>query len=222
MRILLVEDEKRLNDTVRKYLEDKGYSVDSCYDGGDAYLYITGAEYDAVVLDIMLPGMDGLSLLRKIRGEKNDVPVLLLTARGEISNKVEGLDSGADDYMAKPFSLEELAARLRVMIRRGGAEPTEYVLKAADLEMDTKTHRVSRGQREIKLTAKEYAILEYLLHNKGMVLSREKIEQHIWNYDYEGGSNIIDVYVRTLRKKIKGESEDSIIETVRGTGYVIR
>ena len=222
MRILIVEDEKRLNDTVAKYLQAEGYTVDSCYDGDDAWFFLTGAEYDAVVLDINLPGTDGLSTLRRLRGEGNLIPVLLLTARGEVQDKIEGLDSGADDYMVKPFSLEELAARIRVMVRRQGQAPAEQDLAAGDLVLDTKAKVAKIGGRDVRLTAKEYAILEYLLYNKGVVLSRDKIEQHIWNYDYEGGSNIVDVYIRTLRKKLAVEGEDSVIETVRGMGYVIR
>lgn len=223
MRILVVEDEKRLNDTICRYLTSEGYTVDPCYDGSDALHYMDGAEYDAVVLDIMLPGMDGISVLRRWRVEGKTVPVLLLTSKGEVSDRIHGLDSGADDYMVKPFSLEELAARLRVMIRRSGQPQADMTLTAGDLALDTKAKVAVRGGVQIKLTAKEYAILEYLMYNKGTVLSRERIEQHIWNYDYEGGSNIVDVYIRGLRKKLSVSDDDApVIETVRGLGYVIR
>lgn len=219
----MVEDEKRLNDTVARYLTGEGYTVDPCYDGKDALLYMEGAEYDAVVLDIMLPGLDGISVLRQWRAEGRSVPVLMLTSMGEVSDRINGLDSGADDYMVKPFSLEELAARLRVMIRRSGQPQVDQTLQAGDLILDTKAKVARRGDTEIRLTAKEYSILEYLMYNRGTVLSRERIEQHIWNYDYEGGSNIVDVYVRGLRKKLAvGDDSTSVIETVRGLGYVIR
>lgn len=223
MRILVVEDEVRLNDMTARYLTGEGYTVDSCYDGKEALLYMDGAEYDAVVLDIMLPGLDGISVLKRWRAEGRHVPVLMLTAKGDVEDRINGLDSGADDYMVKPFSLEELAARLRVMIRRSGQPQVDQMLTAGDLLLDTKAKVARRGSAEIRLTAKEYAILEYLMYNKGTVLSREKIEQHIWNYDYEGGSNIVDVYIRGLRKKLSTDDDQApVIETVRGLGYVIR
>lgn len=222
MKLLIVEDEKRLCQTVAKHLKKEGYTVDMCYDGNDALDYINGTEYDAVILDIMLPGIDGISVLKKIRARKLKTPVLLLTARSSIEDKVEGLDSGADDYLTKPFSLDELSARIRVMIRRSGVERVDNTITAGPLTLDTEKKTAIREGKEITLTAKEYSILEYLMHNKGIVLSRDKIMHHIWNYDYEGGSNIIDVYIRTLRNKVDADFDQKLIQTVRGMGYVIK
>ncbi|HKM28294.1 MAG TPA: response regulator transcription factor [Anaerovoracaceae bacterium] len=222
MRLLIVEDEKKLCNIVANQMKDAGYSVDKCNDGLEAIDYIESTEYDAIILDIMLPGMDGISILKKIRAAKRHTPVLLLTAKSSIEDKVTGLDSGADDYLTKPFSLEELTARVRVMIRRMGVERVSNDIVCGPLTLDTEKHVAFRSGKEIPLTAKEYNILEYLMHNKGIVLSRDKIEQHIWNYDYEGSSNIIDVYIRTLRNKIDADYEDKLIQTVRGVGYVIK
>lgn len=222
MKLLIVEDEKRLCQTVAKHLKSDGYTVDTCYDGSDALDYINGTEYDAVILDIMLPGLDGISVLKKIRSRKLKTPVLLLTAKSSIDDKVEGLDSGADDYLTKPFSLEELSARIRVMIRRNGVERVDNTITVGPLTLDTEKKTAVRDGKTITLTAKEYSILEYLMHNQGIVLTRDKIMHHIWNYDYEGSSNIIDVYIRTLRNKIDADSDQKLIRTVRGIGYVIR
>ena len=222
MKLLIVEDEKRLCQTVAKHLKDEGYTVDMCYDGSDALDYINGTEYDAVILDIMLPGIDGISVLKKIRAKKLNTPVLLLTAKSSVEDKVEGLDSGADDYLTKPFALDELSARIRVMIRRSGVERVDNTITAGPLTLDTEKKVAVREGKEIKLTAKEYSILEYLMHNKGIVLSRDKIMHHIWNYDYEGGSNIIDVYIRNLRNKVDAGFDQKLIQTVRGMGYVIK
>ena len=178
-------------------------------------------DYDAVILDIMMPGADGFAVLNSLRSRGKATPVLFLTARDAVSDRVKGLDSGANDYMVKPFSMEELAARLRAMTRAsfGG---TSSLLSAGDLTLDTAAHTVCRGGREIALSAKEYAILEYMLYNKGVVLSREKIEDHVWNFDYEGGTNVVDVYIRYLRKKLDDGWEKKLIHTVRGKGYVLR
>ena len=222
MKLLIVEDEKRLCQTVAKHLKAEGYAVDFCHDGKDAFDYMAGTEYDAVILDIMLPGLDGISVLKTMRSQKVKTPVLLLTAKNTIEDKVKGLDSGADDYLTKPFSLEELSARIRVMIRRTGIERVDSQISAGPLTLDTEKKTAFREGKEIPLTAKEYAILEYLMHNKGIVLSRDKMMNHIWNYDYEGGSNIIDVYIRTLRNKIDAGFEVKLIQTVRGLGYVIK
>lgn len=203
-------------------MKAEGYTVDTVNDGNDALDYIDGTEYDAIILDIMLPGLDGISVLKRIRGKKLKTPVLLLTAKSAIEDKVTGLDSGADDYMTKPFSLEELSARIRVMIRRSGADREGTIIKAGPLSLNTETRTASREGREITLTAKEYSILEYLMHNQNIVISREKMMHHIWNYDYEGSSNIIDVYIRTLRNKVDTGFDRKMIQTVRGMGYVIR
>lgn len=222
MKLLIVEDEKRLCETIAKFFKDEGYTIDTCFDGNDALDYIAGTEYDAIVLDIMLPGLDGISILKRIRAKKLKTPVLLLTAKNSIEDKVDGLDSGADDYLTKPFSLEELSARIRVLIRRHGVERVDKTISVGPLTLDTDKKTAIREGKEFSLTAKEYSILEYLMHNKGIVLSREKIQHHIWNYDYEGSSNIIDVYIRTLRNKIDTGFDRKLIQTVRGLGYVIK
>lgn len=220
MRILLAEDERDLNRILTKKLTSEGYSVDSCFDGDEAIDHLTCADYDAIILDIMMPGSDGFAVLRSLRNARKTSPVLFLTARDSISDRVKGLDSGANDYLVKPFSFEELLARVRAMIRTAhGSVSSE--LKVADLVLDTASGRVTRGGREITLSAKEYALLEYLMHNAGLVLSREKIEDHIWNYDYEGGTNVVDVYISYLRKKIDDGHEQKLIRTVRGRGYML-
>lgn len=221
MRILLAEDERDLNRIIVKKLTLDGYSVDSCFDGAEAIDYFDAADYDAVILDIMMPKVDGFGVLKHIRQQKKTTPVLFLTARDSVADKVKGLDGGADDYLVKPFSFEELTARLRAMTRKTFGM-TENVLRVADLELDTLTHIVRRGENVIELSAKEYKLLEYLMRNSGIVLSREKIENHIWNFDYEGGTNVVDVYISYLRKKIDGNSENKLIHTIRGSGYVVR
>lgn len=221
MRILVVEDEPKLNELIVKKLKSQGYTVDACLNGRDALDYFSCAEYDAVVLDIMLPGMSGLEILRTIRGRGDDTPVLLLTAKDSIEDRVNGLDRGADDYLVKPFSFDELMARIRVLIRRKSSKISN-VLSLADLTVDCNSRTVTRGDIYIELSAKEFAILEYLIHNQGIVLSRDKISRHIWNYDYEGGSNVVDVYIRYLRRKIDDNFEPKLIHTVRGAGYVLR
>ena len=221
MRILLAEDEKALNRVLTKQLKACGYSVDSCHNGEEAYDCLTAADYNAAVLDVNMPLMDGFTLVKNIRKEGIGVPVLFLTARDSIEDRVAGLDLGADDYLVKPFSFDELAARLRVMIRKGPADKTS-LLTVGDLSLDMATHAVKRSDREIALSAKEYELLRYLMVNAGTVLSREKIEDHIWNFDYEGGTNVVDVYISYLRKKIDGDSDVKLIKTVRGAGYVIK
>ncbi|WP_124101361.1 response regulator transcription factor [Ruminococcus sp. Marseille-P6503] len=221
MRILLAEDEKDLNRIITRKLTSDGYSVDSCFNGKEAIDYLQAAEYDAVILDIMMPQIDGFGVLSYLRNNGKSVPVLFLTAKDSVADRVKGLDSGADDYLVKPFSFEELAARLRAMTRKNFGM-TDNILKVADLTLDTASHTVRRGEREISLSAKEYSLLEYLMRNRGIVLSREKIENHIWNFDYEGGTNVVDVYISYLRKKIDGGRSDKLIHTVRGSGYVLK
>lgn len=220
MRLLFAEDEPDLNRIVTAKLTDMGYSVDSCLDGEDALYYLESAEYDAAILDIMMPGMSGIEVLKKIREQGNRVPVLFLTARDSIQDRVQGLDAGADDYLIKPFSFDELLARVRVMTRSRDNQ-TGSVLTAGDLAMDIAARRVTRGGREIQLSAKEFSLLEYLMYNQNIALTREKIEDHIWNYDYEGGTNVVDVYVSHLRKKIDDGEEQKLIRTVRGVGYML-
>ncbi len=221
MRILLAEDERDLNHIITQKLTSDGYSVDSCYDGAEAIDILSCTEYDAVVLDIMMPKADGYEVLRRLRTGGKTTPVLFLTAKDAVSDRVRGLDSGANDYLVKPFSLEELSARLRAMTRTAFGK-TSNILHAGDLTLDCASHIVRRGGKEIRLSAKEYSLLEYLMINQGIVLSREKIEDHIWNFDYEGGTNVVDVYVSYLRRKIDSGHENKLIHTVRGRGYVLR
>ncbi len=221
MRILLAEDERDLNNIITKKLTSDGYSVDSCLNGQEAIDILEYTDYDAVILDIMMPNADGYAVLRRLRGSGKTTPVLFLTARDSVTDRVKGLDSGANDYIVKPFSFEELSARLRAVMRTSFGV-ADSVLSAADLSMDCASHTVKRGGKVIDLSAKEYALLEYMLHNKGIVLSREKIENHIWNFDYEGGTNVVDVYISYLRKKIDRGQNVRLIHTVRGRGYVLR
>ncbi len=221
MRILLAEDERDMNKIITKKLVSEGYAVDSCFDGETALVYITSAEYDVVILDIMMPKLDGFEVLKSMRSKCIETPVIFLTARDAVSDRVLGLDLGANDYLVKPFSFEELMARIRVMTRLKSGKSTS-ILSVADLSLDTSSHIVKRGDVVINLSAKEYAILKYMMHNVGIVLSREKIENHIWNHDYEGGTNVVDVYIRYLRKKIDSDYEIKLIHTVRGSGYVLR
>lgn len=221
MRILIAEDEKDLNRLITQKLVSDGYSVDSCLDGREAIDILSYTDYDAIILDIMMPKADGYTVLRYLRDAKKTTPVLFLTAKDSIADRVKGLDSGANDYLVKPFSFEELSARLRAMMRTSFGIVSN-VLSVADLTLDTAAHVVKRGETVISLSAKEYELLEYLMHNQGIVLSREKIEDHIWNFDYEGGTNVVDVYISYLRKKIDGGYEQKLIHTVRGKGYVLR
>ncbi len=221
MRILFAEDERDLNHIITKKLTSQGYSVDSVYDGEEAIDILSYTDYDAVILDIMMPKADGFAVLRALRSKGKNTPVLFLTARDSVQDRVAGLDSGANDYLVKPFSVEELLARIRAMTRTAFGV-SDSLLSVGDLTMDTAAKVVKRGGKEIPLSAKEYALLEYLMHNVGIVLSREKIENHIWNFDYEGGTNVVDVYIRYLRKKIDEGYDKKLIHTVRGRGYVLR
>lgn len=221
MRILVAEDEKDMNHIIAKRLKAEGYSVDSCFDGIEVFDYLACAEYDAIILDIMMPRMDGLQVLKKLREQEHQIPVLLLTARDSVEDRVTGLDAGADDYLVKPFAFQELLARIRVMLRKPASVKTT-VYSIADLEVHTDTHQVIRGNKEIHLSSKEFSLLRYMIQNAGIVLSREKLEQHIWNYDFSGGSNVIDVYIRYLRKKIDDGFDKKLIQTIRGEGYVLR
>lgn len=221
VRILIAEDEKDLNQILTSRLKAEHYSVDSCKNGQEALDYIAGAEYDAVILDIMMPVLDGLTVLQTIRRQGSTIPVLLLTARDSIEDRVTGLDAGANDYLVKPFAFEELLARIRVLLRKP-AETSSTCLQTADLKILLDTHQVFRGNTEIRLSGKEFSLLRYMMQNEGIVLSRDKLEQHIWNYDFTGGSNVIDVYIRYLRRKIDDGFEPKLIHTVRGTGYVLK
>ncbi len=204
MRVLLAEDERDMNKIITKKLMSDGYAVDSCFDGETALDYIVSTDYDVIILDVMMPKMDGFTVLESMRMKCIETPVIFLTARDAVSDRVKGLDLGANDYLVKPFSFEELMARIRVMTRLQSGKPTN-VLTVADLTLDISSHVVKRGGNVIALSAKEYAILKYMMYNVDIVLSREKIENHIWNYDYEGGTNVVDVYIRYLRKKIDSD-----------------
>ncbi len=221
MRLLLAEDERDLNRILTKRLTEEGYGVDSCFNGAEALDYLRAADYDGAILDVMMPKMDGFAVLARLREEGIAAPVLFLTARDAVEDRVHGLDLGASDYLVKPFSMEELLARVRVLVRQGSGVSSS-VLAVGDLRMDLAAHTVSRAGRPIALSAREFALLAYFMHNPNIVLSREKIEDHVWNFEYEGGTNVVDVYVRYLRKKIDEGEERKLLHTVRGSGYVLR
>ena len=221
MRVLVVEDERDMNRLIMKTLTKAGYSVDGCFDGEEAQYYLDGAEYDVLLLDVMMPKLDGFSLLSHLRSQGVETPVLLLTARDSIDDRVKGLDLGADDYLIKPFSFEELLARIRVLTRKQAGRHSN-LLTIGDLQLDIKSHRVTRNGEEIQLLPKEFAILEYMMHNQNTVLSRQQIEDRIWNYEYSGSSNNVDVYMSKLRKKVDGSRPDKLIHTIRGSGWVLR
>lgn len=221
MRILIVEDERDLNKILVERLKQKHYSVDFCFDGQEALDYISVTEYDAIILDVMMPKIDGITVLKTIRKQKKNVPVLLLTARDSIDDRVRGLDAGANDYLVKPFAFEELLARIRVLLRKPEEVP-KSCYTVGNLEVHVDTQQVMRDGKEIVLSGKEFSLLRYMVQNEGIVLSRERLGQHLWNYDYEGGSNVIDVYIRYLRKKIDDGFEPKLIHTVRGAGYVMK
>lgn len=221
MRVLVVEDERDLNHILVKTLSAEGYTADACFDGVEALDYLAGAEYDIVILDLMMPRMDGMELLRRMRVSGNNTPVILLTAKDSVPDRVKGLDAGADDYVVKPFSFDELLARIRVVTRKQTGSRTN-VFTVGDLSVDTASHTVMRAGKMISLSGKEFALLEYLIRNKGAVLSRESIENNLWNYDYSGGSNVVDVYISYLRRKIDSGFEQKLIHTVWGVGWVLR
>lgn len=221
MRILVVEDEKHLNRIISEAMEDEGYSVDSCFNGADALEYALSAKYDVMILDIMLPKLDGLELVRRLRRRGDATPVLFLTARDSVADKVEGLESGGDYYLTKPFDFQELLAVVHVMTRKyTGNRSNIYTI--ADLTLDTAAKTVVRAGKNIELTQKEFSLLEYMVRNRSVVLSREMIENNLWNYDYEGGTNVVDVYVGYLRKKMDTGFDKKLIHTVWGTGWVLK
>lgn len=220
MKILVVEDEKKIASFIRKGLEEQGFVVDVSHHGDDGYHLATTHGYDAMVFDIMLPGRDGLSILRNIRERKINTPVLLLTARSELNERVEGLNLGADDYLTKPFFVEELVARIHAVTRRNAGE-SPNVLSIDNLSVNLVTREVTRGGRKIELTVREFALLEYLLRSPGRVYSRIQICEHVWNYNFDPGTNLVDVYIQRLRRKIDTENNHKLLETVRGVGYRI-
>ena len=218
MKILVVEDEIDLNNVITKHLKKNGYSVDSAFNGEEAMDFTAVAHYDLIVLDIMMPVMDGLTFLQKSRTKKLATPVLMLTAKDEIDDVVKGLDTGADDYLVKPFDFKELLARVRTLIRRNSGSAANEIY-AGELKIDLSKKSVELGGQSIELTGKEYEILEFLMLNKGRILTRNQIKEHVWDFNYTGGSNIIDVLIKNIRKKL-GECE--VIQTKRGLGYVIK
>ena len=221
MRILIIEDEKKVAQFIKKGLEEEHYAVDTAYDGEMGLYMIDINEYDLVVLDLMIPKIDGLEVLKKIRGNKNKVPILVLTAKDTVEDIVKGLDAGCDDYLTKPFEFIEFLARVRALLRREKGEK-EPVLKIADLTLSLVTHKVMRKGKEIELTSKEYALLEYFMRNPDKVLTRTMITEHVWDYHFDSMTNVIDVYVNYLRRKIDKDFEPKLIHTIRGVGYIMK
>jgi DNA-binding response OmpR family regulator len=221
MRVLVVEDEKKTASFIRKALQAEGFAVDVCHNGEEAWAAALATPFDTIVLDIMLPGRDGLSLLRQLRERQNTTPVLLLSARGEVNERVEGLNAGADDYLPKPFVIAELVARVRALGRRGG-ESKSPVLRIGSLTLDTVTREARRGGVTIELTTREYRLLEYLMRSAGRICGRMAILEKVWDYDFDPGSNLVDVNIMRLREKIDADFEPKLLHTVRGIGYVIK
>lgn len=222
MRILVVEDEKKVASFIKKGLEEDYYSVDIALDGKEGSKLAFSDEYDLIIMDIMLPFKDGISILKEIRQEKITTPVLMLTAKDDISDKVLGLDSGADDYLPKPFAFDELLARVRALLRRNSTDEKNVILRVSNLQLDTQSHKAYRNETEIFLTQKEYSILEYLMRNKNRVISRVKLSEHVYDYHFDSDTNVIDVYINKLRNKIDKGFENQILITVRGVGYMIK
>lgn len=221
MRVLVVEDEKKTASFIRKALQAEGFAVDVCDDGHDALAAAASAPFDGMVLDIMLPGHDGLSVLKQLRQQHVHIPVLLLSARGAVNERVEGLNAGADDYLPKPFVIAELVARVRALGRRGN-EPKSTLLQVADLTLDTISHRAERGGRYFDLTAREFRLLEFLMRSPGRICGRMSIIEKVWDYDFDPGTNLVDVYIKRLREKIDEGFESRLLHTVRGVGYVLK
>lgn len=221
MKVLVIEDEKKIASFVRKGLEAQGFVVEVSPHGDDGYVMACSRPYDALVLDIMLPGKDGLSILRNLRERKISLPVILLTARSELNERLEGLNLGADDYLAKPFHIEELIARLHAVTRRV-AGTTQSILAVADLKMNLLTRKVTRGNQVVELTAREFSLLEHLMRSPGRVLTRVEICERVWDYNFDPGTNLVEVYIQRLRKKVDGDFPNKLIETIRGVGYRIK
>lgn len=221
MRLLVIEDEKKLSQFIGRALREDGHAVDLCHDGESGAHLALNEDYDAIVLDLQLPRRDGLSILRELRDRKKATPVLILTVRDSVKDRVRGLDAGADDYLTKPFSLDELRARIRALLRRGQGS-TATVLRFEDLEVHLLERTVRRGSREIRLTPKEFSLLEYFLRNPKRVLTRTSIAEHVWDYNFDWQSNVVDVFVKSLRRKLEEGGEPRILHTIRGVGYVLR
>mgnify|MGYP005768344163 FL=1 len=221
MKLLIAEDEEDLNRIIAMKLRGEGYEVDCCFDGEEALEHLLYAEYDAAVLDIAMPVMDGLETVKRLRSQGKTTPVIFLTAKDTVLDRIEGLDAGASDYVVKPFSFDELLARIRAVMRTARGSASE-VYELDDLSLNTRSHIVARAGKQIDLTGKEYRLLEYLLTNKNQILSRERILNHVWGYDFEGSGNVVDVYMNYVRKKIEANGQRKLIHTVRGIGYVMR
>lgn len=222
MRVLVVEDEKKVAAFVKRALQAEGFAVDAVHNGEEGLALALTTPYDALVMDIMLPGRDGLSVLRELRNKSVRTPVMLLSARGQVDERIDGLNAGADDYLAKPYVLGELVARVRALVRRAGSETKSVVLQLADLTLDTVTREVKRAGKAIELSAREYALLEYLLRSQGRVCGRMQILEKVWDYDFDPGTNLIDVYVRRVRDKVDAGFTTPLLHTVRGVGYVMK
>lgn len=220
MRVLVIEDEHRLSGVIKKGLVEQGFAVDQAYDGEEGLYLAESESYDCIILDLMLPKMDGLNVCRELRGKKIRTPILMLTAKTQVEDKVQGLEGGADDYLTKPFAFAELKARIQALLRRSQQEG-EPILKVGDLEVDPMKHVVKRDGKIISLTPKEFAILEYLLRHKGEVVTRTQITEHVWDYNFDALSNVVDVFIATLRKKINRRSQKHLISTIHGVGYTI-
>lgn len=221
MRILVIEDEAKIAQFIKRGLKEEGYAVDVANDGQEGHFLLSSNDYDAIILDLMLPKIDGLTLCRTLRKEGNQTPIIMLTAKDTVKDKVKGLDSGADDYLPKPFAFEELLARLRVLLRKRDSR-VQTQLKVGNLSLDLLTHKVTRDEREIDLTVKEYALLEYLMRNAGNIVTRTMISEHVWDINFDTFTNVIDVYINYLRNKIDSGFADKMIHTVRGKGYLLK
>jgi DNA-binding response OmpR family regulator len=221
MRLLFVEDEKKISTLVRRRLREEGYSVDLVENGDDGVSRATLEPYDAIVLDIMLPGLDGLSVLRSVRERGIKTPVLLLSARGDVSERIEGLNQGADDYLPKPFAMDELTARLRALLRRATGEQLSFY-KVGNLALNLLSREVWRGSRKVELTKREFGLLEFLMRSPGQVLTRTQIQQHVWDYQFDPQTNLVDVYIQRVRRKVDEGEADRLIHTVRGVGYCVK
>lgn len=221
MRVLIVEDDRKTGIFIQKALKSEGFAVDLLRDGDDGLRALLATPFDAAVLDVMLPGRDGLSIVRQLRERNNATPILLLSARGAVNERVEGLDAGADDYLPKPFALAELTARLRALVRRGG-DAKGSVLRIGDLQLDVVSRTATRGDRRIELSNREFQLLEYLMRSPGRICTRMMIIEKVWGYDFDPGSNVIEVYIRKLREKVDAEGEPKLLHTVRGAGYTMR
>jgi len=221
MRILVVDDDRRLCGIIKRGLLEEGYAVDLAYDGEDGEYQAESDSYDVIILDIMMPLRDGIEVCRGLRGKRVNTPILILTARDSVDDRVTGLDAGADDYLVKPFAFNELLARIRALLRREGASKSPRI-QVGDLVLDTVTRESWRGQRPIELTTKEYTILEYFMRHPNMVITRTMLQEHAWDYDFDSLSNLIDVYIRRLRRKIDNGEPESMFQTVRGAGYRLR